>query len=402
MTDRPNPSQAASASPLPTDESCVEINPRLWDCLPLGLVTFDPSLRLIRYNRAAAFLVADHANLAEALTAAKLQTGHSDWNQALHQAMRQHIPQRFERVLYHPGSKSERLLNLQAVPLKNTQSSPAAGALIIEDVTDTASLEKRVHDSERMAAVGKLIARVVHELNNPLDGILRYLNLSARLADTDQTDKIGTYLTRARDGLLRMADILRELVDYSRGSPSSFDETDLNNLVEEAVKMMADKAARANVSIVCTLDDTVPAVAGTSLFQVFCNLIKNAIEAMPDGGTVTISTQHRDDEVRIRFEDTGPGLPEPAQKAFEPFFTTKPPGQGTGLGLAICKDVLDKLNGRIIPGNTPRGAVFDVRIPLARCRNRQPIPACHEKDKREHHNTPAETQAPDATEEKVH
>jgi len=369
MPDSPTLHQHGRTVPVGGGPS-HKIDPRVWDSLPVGLILFDGRLRVIRHNPAAAFLLAGQNDLGEALTRNTTETRQPGWPDVFRQILQDGTPQRFERIVFQREPQDERVLNLQCIPLTDPIAQVATVAvLIVEDVTDKANLEQRVETSERMAAVGKLIARVAHELNNPLDGILRYLNLALRLTDTGRTDKVGTYLARARDGLLRMADILRELVDFSRGSPSTFDETDINSLVEESVKVMADKAARSNVSIVCTFDRTVPAVAGTSLFQVFCNLVKNAIEAMPDGGTLTITTQRHDDEVWIRFEDTGVGLPEPVETIFEPFFTTKPPGQGTGLGLAICKDILDKYQGRIVPSNTPQGAAFDVFIPLTRCRN---------------------------------
>jgi len=105
-----------------------------------------------------------------------------------------------------------------------------------------------------------------------------------------------------------------------------------------------------------------------NLFQVFCNLVKNAIDAMPTGGTLTVITEIVGSEVVIRFEDTGVGLPAEIERIFEPFFTTKGPGKGTGLGLAICRDIVEKYNGRITAARRPAGgSVFTIRIPLESC-----------------------------------
>jgi two-component system NtrC family sensor kinase len=167
---------------------------------------------------------------------------------------------------------------------------------------------------------------------------------------------------------MRMADIIRELASFSRGSWTTFDHTDINAMVEEAVKVLSEKALAGGVSIVCRYSEGVPAARGSNLFQVFCNMIKNAIDAMPSGGTLTISTQIVDREVLIRFEDTGVGLPEPIERVFEPFFTTKAAGKGTGLGLAICKDIVEKYNGKIVPERgAGAGAVFTIRIPVESC-----------------------------------
>jgi two-component system, NtrC family, sensor kinase len=242
------------------------------------------------------------------------------------------------------------------------------GTLVIDDVTAVAGMEKRLAVSERMAAVGKLAARVAHELNNPLDGILRYLNLAIRADELGRREKINEYLTQARGGLLRMTEIVRELVAFSRSTATAFDDAGINTIVEESVKVMSDKAVANGVSVICTLSDDVPAIRGTSLFQVFCNLIKNAIDAMPEGGTLTIATQVVDREAVIRFEDTGVGLPPEMERVFEPFFTTKAPGKGTGLGLSICKDIIEKYSGKIIPERRPQGGTaFTIRLPLEGC-----------------------------------
>ena len=114
-------------------------------------------------------------------------------------------------------------------------------------------------------------------------------------------------------------------------------------------------------------------IPGTNLFQVFCNLIKNACDAMPDAGTLAVTTRLVDNQAVIRFEDTGVGLPEEIDRIFEPFFTTKDPGKGTGLGLAICKDIIEKYGGKIVPQRrADRGSVFTVRLPLQACGRLRP------------------------------
>jgi signal transduction histidine kinase len=111
-----------------------------------------------------------------------------------------------------------------------------------------------------------------------------------------------------------------------------------------------------------------PAVRGGRLYQVCCNLIKNAIDAMPDGGRLTISTGRVDEHVVLRVADTGPGLPEDASRIFEPFYTTKEVGQGAGLGLAISKDFVEDMGGTLEGETDPEGgAIFTVRIPLSSC-----------------------------------
>jgi two-component system, sporulation sensor kinase E len=263
------------------------------------------------------------------------------------------------------------MLNMVCTPMDDVATGRSIGGLmVIEDVTARLTMERRLAVSERLAAVGKLAAKVAHELNNPLDGIMRYLNLAIRVSETPGTpaepEKVVRYLTEARKGLTRMVQILGELLEFSRSSYGTYEEANVNRYVEDAVNAMQDKALHKSVNIVCRMDGVMPGVrVGSNLFQVYCNLIKNAIDAMPDGGTLTITTAQINREVVVAFEDTGVGLPENTEQIFQPFFTTKPSGQGTGLGLAICKDIIEKYNGRILAENRPEGgARFTVIVPI--------------------------------------
>ncbi|MBP7935034.1 MAG: GHKL domain-containing protein [Phycisphaerae bacterium] len=350
----------------------TDISRRVFQSLSLGLVVFDPQLRIVWHNPAAAFLVEGHESISTALTDGTVDASYQDWTRVLREVIDAGRQRRFDQVVCHSrrsGASGEMLLNLQFIPLTEGGDVPiTGGTLVIEDVTAAVSMEKRLAVSERMAAVGKLAARVAHELNNPLDGIMRYLNLVKRAAATGAGDKLNDYLDRARGGLIRMTDIVRDLVEFSRSAYTAFNDAGINTIVEEAVKVMSDKAIQSGVSIVCQLEEGLPAIHGTSLFQVFCNMIKNAVDAMPEGGTLTVATRTVDRHVIIRFEDTGIGLPEEMGRIFEPFFTTKEPGKGTGLGLAICKDIIEKYNGRIVPERREgAGTVFTIQIPLESC-----------------------------------
>ena len=223
--------------------------------------------------------------------------------------------------------------------------------------------------SRRLTALGKLASQVAHELNNPLDGILRYLNLSLRLTSGMPESKLQSYLSESRAGVMRMVHVVSELLEFSRSTDGEFDESDINEIVEQAIR--ATTGAIESKGIVVTADfqsQTMPTVRGSRLYQVCCNLIKNGIDAMPDGGRLTITTGLVGQQVIIRVADTGVGLPEDTEKMFEAFYTTKPSGAGTGLGLAICKDFIEDMGGTIsvAPGQDG-GAVFTVQIPSSVC-----------------------------------
>jgi len=341
---------------------------QVFECLPLGLVVFDPSLHVTYCNPAARELLTVADSLPDALQAVAVDSRYQDWPTVLRTVLDERREQRFEQIVLRSGDSGDRLVDLLCLPLTDTAGDVIGGILVVEDVTAQAGLEKRLAVSERMAAVGKLAARVAHDLNNPLDGILRYLNLAIRAVEVGQTDRLKDYLLSARGGLTRMTEIVRELVTFSRSAHTAFEHTEINAAIEEAIKVMADKAEAAGISIICRLQQGMPAMRSANLFQVFCNLVKNAIDAMPTGGTLTVITEIVGSEVVIRFEDTGVGLPAEIERIFEPFFTTKGPGKGTGLGLAICRDIVEKYNGRITAARRPAGgSVFTIRIPLESC-----------------------------------
>jgi len=218
---------------------------------------------------------------------------------------------------------------------------------------------------ERLAIIGKHAAEVAHELNNPLDGILRYINLTIRSIEQENVGKSKDYLAHCRQGLMRMIQIVSELLEFSRSNYSvQEDHIKIEQIIEDAVKAMDTKLESSNVRIFRNYQPDLPLIRSGNLFAVFCNLIKNAIDAMPAGGQLNISTRvMKDNTAAIEFCDTGAGFaPEDAEAIFEPFYTTK--DKGTGLGLAICRDIIKKYNGRITAENASQGgSIFTVYLP---------------------------------------
>lgn len=277
-------------------------------------------------------------------------------------------------------------------------AAPHGFILTLINVTSVVELERQLAAHERLLSIGRLAAKVAHELNNPLDGILRYLGLARKLVVAESAaaasaegttssgaraktsagaggspilvsaGKVAGYLDEARAGLMRMAKIIRELLEFSRRSPGGAEELGVNEVVEQAIRAVSPRADDQGVLIAADFQDRhMPALPGGRLLQVCLNLLKNALDVMPRGGRLMISTGVVGDDVVLRFADTGPGLPADASRLFEPFHTTKPQGEGTGLGLAICKDIVEGMGGGIEASRGEEaGAVFTVRIPRAR------------------------------------
>jgi signal transduction histidine kinase len=342
----------------------------VFEVMPLGLVVFDRQLRAFRVNESARFLVQPDQSVAEVLAAATVESQYADWAAELRVVLESRLLRRFEHVTYQAEPDRRLILNLTCSPLTARDAADVLGGLlVVEDVTARIRMENRLAVSERMAALGKLAARVAHELNNPLDGILRYLGLAQRVIEEKRAERAIKYLAESRSGLLRMVQIVTDLLEFSRSAHASYENTSLNTILEEAVKAMGASAAESGVSVVCSFEGPLPVLrGGGNMFQVFCNIIKNAMDAMPGGGTLTITSKLGERDVIIRFDDTGPGLPEDAERIFEPFFTTKPAGKGTGLGLPICRDIVEKYHGRLTAENCARGgARFTIHIPRESC-----------------------------------
>ncbi|HUW18644.1 MAG TPA: ATP-binding protein [Sedimentisphaerales bacterium] len=337
--------------------------------LPLGIVTFDSDLKITRANPHAAALLCLEGYIDRSLASGT--NGQTlaplDWTSRLKSTVSSGEPHKFDSITYTCNGKTK-LLQILSAPLKEPDTQRIiAGVLLIEDITERVSLQRRLAHTEKLATVGKLASKVAHELNNPMDGILRYINLALRIIEQQHLQKPKEYLTHCRQGLMRMVHIVSELLEFSRSTCAPFEHTRIESIIDEAVKTMESRAEASGIRIARSYA-AVPPVRSGNLFHVFCNLVKNAIDAMPDGGTLTISTRlARDNAAVVAFQDTGEGFPpEHAQAIFEPFFTTKEKGKGTGLGLAICKDIIETCRGRITAENAPDGgSIFTVYLPLS-------------------------------------
>ena len=360
--------QASPAEPL----KLGRLAGRLLHNMPLGIVAFDRDLNITDHNPAAQKLLAPKRNIAEALEVGIAKPRDRSWSAELQDALSQSEARTFENVVYALDASSY-VLRIICTPVMDASAGTLLGGiLLIEDVTSKAAMENDLADAERLAAVGRLAAGVAHELNNPLDGILRYINLTLRVIEQAGMSQPQQYLEQSRKGLLRMVQIISELLEFSRSTYSAVEEADINKIVEDAIKAMESQAESAGVPIRREYGDSMPNIRSGNLYQVFCNLIKNAVDATNDGGELAVKTSCDDRAAVIEFADNGEGMErEVLDKLFEPFFTTKEPGRGTGLGLAICKDIVERYGGQITAENRAEGgSVFRVVLPIGQMSSR--------------------------------
>ncbi len=370
-SDAKSPTQPGAAVPS------ADVLRAVFESISSVLIVFDPGMQVIYRNEAARTLLPRADDVCAALSELTLDDAYQGWRHELRQVLDGRQTRRIDAVMRPAKDQPETYLHLVITPLREPASGEVLGGLLMaDDVSSRISMEQRLAVSERLAAVGKLAARVAHELNNPLDGIMRYTNLAFRRVDESGDAKTREYLEQARAGLTRMAQITSALLEFSRTTHTRFEQATINKIAEDAVSAMVGRAQDNKVTVVCNFHkQDMPVVRGSSLFQVFCNLIKNAIDAMPDSGTLTLTTGIEGPDVIVTFEDTGIGLPSDVDKLFEPFYTTKASGKGTGLGLAVCKDIIERYSGSITAENRAEaGARMTVRVPVRNC---AAVPASH-------------------------
>jgi len=336
--------------------------------LPTGIIAFDSDLKILEANTQAKEIIELGNFVDKSLaggTDSKIWQG---WTEQLRSAISTGNSCRFDDVTYTSAGKTK-LLRITCSPLVQTGTAIHIGGIItIEDVTETVNIERKLANTERLAAVGKHASKVAHELNNPLDGILRYINLAMRIVEQENLEKPREYLTQCRQGLMRMVQIVSELLEFSRRTYTPLEYVKIEQIIEDALKTIESKAESAGISIIRNYTFGLPQIRSGNLFQVFCNLAKNALDSMPNGGELRITTSLTpDNTIAAELRDTGTGFPpEIKDDIFEPFFTTKEGGKGTGLGLAICRDIVESYHGQITAQNAPNGgSIFTVYLPAA-------------------------------------
>jgi two-component system NtrC family sensor kinase len=237
-------------------------------------------------------------------------------------------------------------------------------ARVEKAMNDLTANQARLIQAEKLASMGQMAAGIAHEINNPLGVVLMYSHLlKEELADAsrpqEDVDRIIAEAERTRG-------IVRGILNFAREEKVDRAPTDINVLLRKAAEGIVPTSPEGKFRVEFRLDAAlVPQqVDGGQLRQVFDNLLKNAVEAMPDGGVIRVATEEGEGEFSVTVSDTGAGIPEEnLPKMFSPFFTTKKVGKGTGLGLSVCYGIVKMHGGTIQAANVPGGgACFTVRI----------------------------------------
>lgn len=226
-------------------------------------------------------------------------------------------------------------------------------------------LDSRMRSNDRLTILAEITAGIAHELNTPLGNVLGYAEL---LKKEETAPDRRSDLQRIIDSALIGREIVKKLMYFSCEMPAQFQLADVNKALRSVLHLLEQRLGQQHVSVQWQLAPSLPPVRmdQVQFAQVISNIVLNAAAAMPEGGTITLATEHGAGIVSITVTDTGAGIAEAdLKKIFQPFFTTKPIGEGTGLGLAVVHGIMKGHGGSVVATSTlGMGTTFTLSFPI--------------------------------------
>ena len=348
------------------------------DTLPLSLYAIDRDYRIVAWNR--------NRELGELGLPRGEVLGKNIFD-VLTKQSRELLEREFSRVFAtgeihrieqetFTGSGETNHWLISKIPMRADENDEVSHVITVgENITARVKAHRAVARAEKLAAVGRLAAGVVHEINNPLATIAACAeSLEKRIeegafSDSPDAEDLREYLGLIRDEAFRCKSITNGLLDFSRLRAGQRVPVDMTEVIKATARLVTHQQRGDNVQIVVEAAAGLPAVSGDvgQLQQAVVALATNAIDAMPEGGTLTLRAIRSESRVLVQVTDTGIGItPENMTKIFDPFFTTKDVGRGTGLGLAVCYGILSDHGGRLdVRSSLGTGTTFTITLPIA-------------------------------------
>jgi two-component system NtrC family sensor kinase len=263
--------------------------------------------------------------------------------------------------------------DLSASLIYDEKGNEIASVGIFKDLRERSKMERELREiqqallqSEKLAAMGRLTSQIAHELNNPIYGIMNTLELLK--TEISPESKRRRILELSLSEIQRLSEMLRNMLSFSKPEEEARKRINLNELLEGILLMMERQMRESNIRVALDFDHQIPEVMASTnqMRQVMLNMFKNAKEAMPSGGTLTVRTAREDQKVSVHIQDTGVGIPEEIQnKIFEAFFTTKQKVKGVGLGLSVCYGIIKDHGGEIrVESEEGKGTTFIISLPI--------------------------------------
>jgi PAS domain S-box-containing protein len=265
-----------------------------------------------------------------------------------------------------------RAANIAIAPLLSRDFVSVGRIILVDDITERVTLETQLAQADKLSSIGLLAAGVAHEINTPLAVISSYAQMLSKQMRGDA--RLGPVLDKITQQSFRAAEIANGLLNFSRTSTTEFRSTDLNQVIKDTLSLLEHQFKTAQIEVDLDLSGELPPINGNpgKLQQVFLNLLLNAKEAMPGGGSLRVSTQVNG-HVEALITDSGQGIaPEHLKRIYDPFFTTKTtprPGdrRGTGLGLSVSYGIIQEHAGKIhVESAVGAGTTFHLEFPLLR------------------------------------
>lgn len=265
-----------------------------------------------------------------------------------------------------------RTANIAVAPLLSRDFVSVGRIILVDDITERVSLEAQLAQADKLSSIGLLAAGVAHEINTPLAVISSYAQMLAKQLRGDA--RLSPVLEKITQQSFRAAEIANGLLNFSRTSTTEFRETNLNQVIRETISLLDHQFKTAQIQVEMALAPELPSIHGNpgKLQQVFLNLLLNAKEAMPGGGSLRVATV-ANGHVEAIVSDSGSGIaPENMKRIYDPFFTTKnapKPGdkRGTGLGLSVSYGIIQEHAGKIqVESSLGAGTTFHLEFPLLR------------------------------------
>ncbi|HYG99094.1 MAG TPA: ATP-binding protein [Terriglobales bacterium] len=358
----------------------VEIS-TLLEGMPEAVFLFDTDCRVVDTNAQAEQLtgcsrhelrgMTDHVLVSKLSATDEHGNGVSEVTSALRRAVKGDVVRHARRSLRDPRDGRELEALVSASPMRNRASGEIVGALVmVRDVTEVSQLQRRLADTQRHNAIGQMAAGIAHDFNNVLDAINQAVFLLEMNVDKP-ADERKVYTSLIKKSVRRGAEISERVREYLRTGTGVQEEVDLRSLMDDVVEMTRPMWQVARKIHVRTQFGPVRKVLANAadMRRVFTNLIINALEAMPNGGVLTLGCEELNGKVRVLVEDTGQGIaPDQEKKIFVPYFTTKK--TGTGLGLSGAHKIVTAAGGDIrFSSKVGTGTAFIIELPIIERRN---------------------------------
>jgi len=266
-------------------------------------------------------------------------------------------------VLSNLFGKADRCFQVTTAPVKAEDGGIHGYIKLIQDVTELKKQEEQVMHSEKLACLGRLTSGIAYEIGNPLTSVFSFIQILKNMEkDEFKKETIETIYFHMKS----IADILTQLSVFSKMPLMELRPSKVNSLIEDSLSLIQYDKRTQDITIIKDLATDMPMITTdeSQLSHVLVNMVLNAADAMPNGGTLTIRSRAKNNNIVIDFEDTGVGIDsDDLSKIFDPLFTIKE--KGTGLGLAVSYRIIKKLNGSITVESEPnKGSKFVITLPL--------------------------------------